>query len=174
MESSQSLTDITLEMYVDFHKKLFGVDKTADDFVKDASGAVIREGWIMAADPLSDIYEIRKVGKFEDSFRQSFPSEKRFAALFLSNKFLKKVLYFEWKSENVFYCPPGQTIADAAINPNSLGHSNYLLTGTPFIYSNDATQEWVTQSFEPIGEILGQARIAETTSTNHNNAPLIL
>ncbi|RCR69981.1 hypothetical protein DUE52_09140 [Larkinella punicea] len=174
MESLQLSSDINLEMYIEFHKKQFGVDKTADDFVKDAFKAVIREGWIVAADPLSDIHEIRQTGKFEDSFSQNFSSGKRFAALFLANKFLKKVLYFEWKSENVFYCPPGQTIADAAENPNSLGYANYLLTSTPFTYSDDAAQKWVSQSFEPIGEILGQFRIAGTTSTNHSNAPLIL
>ncbi|MFC5409378.1 hypothetical protein ACFPMF_08680 [Larkinella bovis] len=173
MENTPKPADISFDMYRQFHLTQFGVEKTEADYTTDASRAVIRQGWVLAADLTDNIQESRRTDAYGPTFAAHFSAEQNYAALFLANYFLKKILYFEWRTENVFYCPPGQTIQDAYANQESPGFTNYLYQDTPYIYSDDELKEWRTEPFGPLSAKLGNSRIASTTSTNHQNRALM-
>lgn len=172
MESSQSSTDVTLEMYVDFHKKQFGVDKTEADFEQDAARSLLRQGWILSVDLNKDILEMRRTGEYETTFSQHFSAEGPFAALLLANTALRKVLYFEWRSDTVFYCPPNQQLVDPS-DTDSPGFDNYLLADVNFVFSDDSQRQWEKNPFSTLSAKLNLSAIAETTSLNHSNRSLI-
>jgi hypothetical protein len=82
-------------------------------------------------------------------------------------------LYFEWRTENVFYCPANQTIDDTTDLTNP-GFDNFLLNDTEFVYSDDAAEEWKQSSFSVVSGELNNEEIGDdTTSPNHKNRPLI-